>query len=192
MATIITPRFRASYPSVFEAKLNALSKKEEYSVVALFPKGADLSKLKAEAESVAIEKWGANKNKWPRNLRSPFRDQAEKAKENDSGNLVLPDGHEAGAIFMNLKSYQRPQVVNQNVEPIIDRQEFYAGCWAVASVRAYAYEQMGNAGISFGLNNIQKVADATPLGGGNAKAEDEFAPIAGTDENQGSAGSIFS
>lgn len=186
-----TPRFRVSYPNVFEPKVNKLSGKEEYSVLALFPKGADLSALHKAAEEAAIKKWGKDNTKWPKNLRSPFRDQGEKAKNID-GEMVLPPAHEDGAFFMNLKSKDRPHVVDKQVNDILDRTEFYAGCWAIASVNAYAYDQMGNAGISFGLGNIQKVADGDPLGGRTSAAHD-FAPIdsdEGTDSDQG-AGGIF-
>jgi hypothetical protein len=170
-----TPPFRVSYPNVFKARRNDLNGKDEFSVVALFKKGEDLTKLKEAAQAAIIEKWGADKTKWPANLRSPFRDQGERAK-NENGKEVLPAGYEKGAIFLNLKSSQRPAVVNQSVEKIIDEAEFYAGCYAMASVNAYAYDQKGNKGVSFGLGNIQKVKDGEPLGG-RSTPEQDFAPI---------------
>jgi hypothetical protein len=171
---IVTPEFRVSYPSVFKAKKNELSGAEEFSLVALFPKGADLSQLEAAAKAVMEEKWGKDKSKWPKNIRSPFRKQDEKIKDG-----VLPAGHEAGAVFMNLKSKQRPQVVDQSVQPILSESDFYPGCWARASVRAYAYDNMGNRGVSFGLQNIQKVKEGDPLSSSKSFAADDFAPIAG-------------
>lgn len=187
-----TPKFRVSYPNVFKAKRNDLSGQDEYSIEALFPKGADLSKLKAAAQEAIVAKWGPDKEKWPKNLRSPFRDQAEKAKEVD-GKRILPPACEEGAIFINLKSKQRPGVVDQNVQDIIDESQFYAGCYAIASVNAYAYDQKGNRGVSFGLGNVQKVADGEPLGN-RSKPEQDFAPIQ-TEEKPsatGSATDIFS
>lgn len=177
MATVTTPKFRVSFPNVFKPRLNELSGKEEFSVVALFPKGADLSALKAAAQEVVIKKWGPDKAKWPKKLRLPFRDQAEKAKTNDDGKEVLPPGHEAGAIFLNLKSQQRPGVVDQNVQMIMDETQFYSGCWARASINAFTYDQKGNVGVSFGLMHLQKVADGEPLGG-RVRVEDAFQPIA--------------
>lgn len=178
MANINTPVFRVSYPNVFKAKKNDLNGKDEFSIVALFKKGEDLSALKAAAQKAITDKWGPDKAKWPTNLRSPFRDQAERAKEVD-GKRILPAGHEEGAIFINLKSSQRPGVVDQNVQDILDESLFYAGCWARASVNAYAYDQKGNKGVSFGLGNIQKVRDGDPLGN-RARPEQDFAPIADT------------
>ncbi len=182
-----TPHFRVSYPNVFKAKRNDLSGKDEYSLVALFPKDADLSSLKAEASRAIKEKWG---DKVPANIRSPFRKQDERAKVDEAtGKKIMPGGHEEGAVFLNLKSSQKPGLVNERRETIIDESEFYAGCWAHATVRAYAYDNKGNRGVAFGLQNIQKVKDGDPLSG-KAKAEDEFAPIE-TAGNGSSADSLF-
>jgi len=184
---VLTPKFRASYPNVFKAVSNKLSKKMEYSVVALFPKGADLSGLKKAAKDACIEKWGADETKWPKNLESPFKDQGDRAKDG-----VLPQGYEKGAIYMNLKNKNKPGVVDQNVQPIIDESEFYPGCWAIASVNCFAWDYEGvKFGVSFGLNNIQKVKDGEPFSG-RTKAEDDFAPVATEDgETAQSAESLF-
>lgn len=176
----LTPEFRVSYPNVFKAKLNDLSGKEEYSLAALFPKGADLSNLKKLVHEALVKKWGLDQAKWPKVLRSPFRDQAERAKvDEDTGKETLPLGYEAGAIFINLKSAKRPGVVDHNVQRIIQEADFYAGCYARASVNAYAYDAKGNKGVAFGLGNIQKIKDGDPLGG-RARAEDDFQAIEGT------------
>jgi hypothetical protein len=194
MANVNTPIFRVSYPNVFKPAFNKLNNKEEFSVVALFKKGEDLTKLKQAAQAAIEKKWGTDKTKWPKNLRSPFRDQAERAKDVD-GKRILPAGHEEGAIFLNLKSSQRPGVVDQQVQAIINESEFYSGCYAIASVNAYAYSQLGNNGVSFGLGNLQKVKDGEPLGN-RARPEADFAPISvpAGEENAatGSATDIFS
>ena len=54
MANVITPEFRASYPKLFKAEVNQMSGKAEYSVVALFKKGEDLTALKKAAEQALI------------------------------------------------------------------------------------------------------------------------------------------
>jgi hypothetical protein len=186
MSNVVTPEFRVSYPSVFQPKRNDLNGKDEFSVVALFPKGADLSALKAAAKAAVVEEWGPDEKKWPTKLRLPFRDQGEKKKDG-----VMPPAHEEGAIFMNLKSQQKPGVVDQNVQPILDAVQFYGGCYARASVRAYAYEMKGNAGVAFGLQNIQKTRDGDSLGG-RAAPEKDFAPIPGAETGSGTATSLFS
>lgn len=184
MANVNTPAFRVSYPNVFKPRKNDLNDKMEYSIVALFKKGEDLTKLKEACQKAIVDKWGPDKTKWPKNLRTPFRLQEERAKEVD-GKRILPAGHEEGAVFLNLKSNRKPGVVDQNVQDIINEEEFYAGCWARASVNAFAYSQKGNNGVSFGLGNIQKVKDGEPLGN-RARPEEDFAPIQ-SDEPTGAA-----
>ena len=56
----------------------------------------------------------------------------------------------------------------------MEPEEIYSGCYVRASINAYAFNIQGNSGVSFGLNNIQKVRDGEPLGGGGSKAEDDF------------------
>lgn len=190
MSKVLTPEFRVSFPNVFEAKVNQLSGKAEYSLVALFPKGADLSQLHEAMTKACVDKWGADKAGWPANLRSPLRDQAERAK-NVGGKQVMPQGYEEGAMFMNLKSKLRPGLVDQDVVAIIDASAFYAGCWARATINAYAYDQAGNRGVSFGLGNIQKVKDGDPLGG-RSRAEDDFAAVTMPNAEASSATDLFS
>lgn len=175
MANLVTPKFRVSYPKVFKAELNKLSGKAEYSVVALFDKDADLKPIREAIKAAIIEKWGPDAAKHPKNLRNPLRDQADKAKEID-GKRVMPDGHTEGAYFLNLKSTQKPGVVDENVQPILDESTFYAGCYARASVSVYAYDQAGNRGVGIGLTNIQKVADGEPFSG-RPKPEASFTPV---------------
>lgn len=180
---ILTPKFRVSYPNVFKARRNDLSGKDEYSIVALFKKGEDLAALKKAAESVLIEKFGTDKTKWPKQLRSPFRDQGEREKDGK-----MPEGYEAGAIFINLKSTQRPGLVDGARQAIIDENEFYAGCFARAQVRPFYYDQKGNKGVSFGLQNLQKMGEGDPLSS-RVRAEDAFEAVAG--ESGGSPESVF-
>jgi len=172
---MLTPVFRVSYPNVFKPKLNKMNNKLEYSVEALFDKKADLSGMKKMAQEALIEKFGPDQKKWPKNLRSPFKDQVLKTKEID-GKEVLADIYTPGAVFMSLKSNQKPGVVNQNTEDIIDETEFYAGCFARAYVTCYAYLQAGNAGVNFGLQHVQKVKEGDPLGS-RIKVEDAFAHV---------------
>lgn len=173
----LTPKFRASFAHVFRPQpAQEEGKDPKYGITMLFDKGEDLSKLKAAAKEALVEKWGADKTKWPKNIRLPFRDQEEKDF----------DGYVPGAIFVNATSKQRPGLVDQHVNDIIDETEFYSGCYARASIRAFAYDTKGNKGVAFGLNNIQKLADGEPLGG-RTRPEDDFEP-SGDDPFSGDEG----
>lgn len=185
-----TPEARASYAKVFKPELNDLNGKMEYSIVALFPFGKNdprLKELKEAAKAAIVKKWGPDKEKWPSNMKSPFRDQGERKKEGK-----LPDGYVEGNIFMTIKSDTKPGIVDRNVDTITeDSGDFYSGCWFNASVRAYAYDNKGNKGVAFGLGNIQKVRDDDAFGG-FAKAEDEFDALDGeSSSNDGDDHDLF-
>jgi hypothetical protein len=160
---VLTPKFRVSFPNVFRpGKSMQVGAEPKYSITMLFEKGADLTPLKQAAHNAVVEKWGTDQTKWPKNLRNPFRDQGEKE---------FP-GYEAGAIFISASSKQKPGLVDAKVQDIIEEHQFYPGCYARATVRAFAYDQAGNRGVSFGLQNIQKLADGEPLGGRTNPSQD--------------------
>ena len=177
--TVTTPTFKVSYPSVFKAKLNSLSKKMEYSVEALFDKKADITQLKAAAKAAAIKKWGLDEKKWPKFTNNPFKDQTDKI--NDLKEKNKPFDHLVeGAVYMTFKCQAdkaKPKVVDQNLQEILEESKFYGGCYARASVNAYAYDQGKNVGISFGLNLLQFVGDGEPFSG-RPSVEQAFEPIA--------------
>jgi hypothetical protein len=58
-----------------------------------------------------------------------------------------------------------------------DETEVYSGAWYRAQVRAFAYENAGNKGVSFGLQNVQKLRDDDPLGSGRIPASKAFEPV---------------
>lgn len=167
---LMTPEFRVSFPAVFKPKRQKgdATSEPKYGLTMLFPKGADLSKLKAAAQEAVKEKWG---DKPPKNLRSPFRDQGEKEYE----------GYVEGAVFVSASSKQKPGLVDRQRQDIIDETEFYPGCYARATIRAFAYDNNGNKGVAFGLNNVQKLRDGDPLGG-RTRAQDDFADDLPPDE----------
>lgn len=165
-----TPEFRVSFPHVFEKHSGFEGQEPKYSIVMLFPKNVKLSELERAATNAATEKWGP-KAKWPKNFRWPFRD----GDDDEKSNL---QGYE-GCIFVSASSKQRPQVVgNKKVDgafPRIekDTEEFYAGCYARATLIAFAYDKAGNKGVSFSLQNVQKIRDGEQFSG-RKNADDEF------------------
>jgi len=167
----MTPKFRVSFPAVFQPK-SFQDQPEKYSIVMLFDKKTDLKELKRAAANAAIEKWGP-KEKWPKSLRMPFRDGDEKTDL---------QGYE-GTIFVSASSKQRPGVIDAKKQPITEEdQSFYAGCYARATLIAFAYDKAGNKGVSFSLQNIQKLADGESFSGRKA-AEDEFEEVEDNSEN---------
>ena len=160
-ARVYTPHFRVAFPQVFTPAEGDMDK-GFYSVVMLFPKDEDLSVLKRAAKAAAKEKWG---DKIPKGLRQPFRDGDEKE-------LTGYSGH----IFVKAKTKYQPGLVDAKRNPIIDPTEFYAGCWAHATVSAAAYDFNGTRGVKFYLHNIQKLKDDDAFVGGFSVQDDFGAP----------------
>ena len=191
MANVKTPEFRAAYVNVFKPKMNDMSKKEEYSLVALFKPGTDFTGLKKMAEDAAIKKFGSDKTQWPK-LRSPFRVHEDMEKGGK-----LPDGYEKGGIFINLKNAKsKPGIVkvgdNGEVVDIVDPTEFYSGCYGIATVSCYGYDFNGNRGVAFGLQNIFKTKDGAHMDG-RVDAAADFADVRGQAKPvTGSAADMFS
>lgn len=169
--TLITPEFRVAFPKVFKAERNELNGNDEFSLVALFPKDADLAAMKAAIREAAVLKFG---DKLPTNLRSPLRDGEEKRREDGS----IPAGYE-DAFFVNMKCQKRPGIVDASLQDIIDDAEFYGGCYARAQVHICGYDQKGNKGVGIYLNNIQKLRDGDAFGKGRVSAAEAFEPVAG-------------
>lgn len=158
---VLTPEFRVSFPSMFKAK-SFNGGPEKFSLVMLFDKKSDLTKLKKAVSVAMTEKFG-DKSKWPKNWKNPFRDGSEKADL---------QGYE-GMTFVTASSKQKPGLVNNKVEPIIAESDFYAGCYARATVIAYAFDTAGNRGAAFSLQNVQKLRDGDAFSG-RKSAEEEF------------------
>lgn len=151
MKKVLTPTFRVSFPEVFEPKSFQEGQEPKYSVQMVFDKTEDLSKLKTLIQETAKEKWG---DKVPKKLRTPLRD-GDVDKEGNP--------NYEGKVFVNASSKFKPGVVDQALNEIISKDEFYPGCYARATVNCYAYDYMGNCGLSLGLQNIQKVRDGERL-----------------------------
>jgi hypothetical protein len=162
---VVTGKVRFSYPNVFEAKsVNGSAPK--YSVSLIIPKSdkKTLAKIKAAIETVkkeGVHKWGG---KIPANLRMPLRD----------GDVDRADDPAyADSYFINVNSNTKPGIVDEDLNPIMDQSEFYAGCYGRASIVFFAYNTNGSRGISAALQNIQKLEDGEPLGG-KSRPEDDF------------------
>lgn len=168
---IITHEFRVSFPAIFKPK-SFEGNEPKYSIVMLFDKKIDLNKpaagqkvsMKQAAHNAAIEKWGP-KEKWPKNLRMPFKDGNEKADMNGYENTIT--------VSASAKEASQPGLVDQGRRPILNERDFYAGCYARAELIAFAYDIAGNRGVGFALQNVQKLRDGDKFSG-KKNAEDVF------------------
>lgn len=172
---VTTGKVRLSYAHIFEPHAMNDGQEAKYSVSVIIPK-TDKETLKAikeatdQAKKDGASKWG---NKIPANLKTPLRDGDEERPDDEAY---------AGCYFLNASSKNKPGVVDQNVQPVLDSTEVYSGCYARLTLNFYAYNASGNKGVAAGLGNIQKLEDGEPLGG-FTRAEDDFDSIGGDSAN---------
>lgn len=164
---VITGKVRFSYLNAFEPK-SINGGDEKYSVSLIIPKSdtKTITEIKAAIEQAKQDGKGKFGGKIPAGLKLPLRD----------GSTERPDDEAyANSYFVNANSKDRPGIVDKAAKPILDRDEVYSGCYGRASITFYAFNQNGNKGIACGLQNLQKLTDGEPLGGGRSRAEDDFA-----------------
>lgn len=161
---IITPTACAIFVYVWEPRESMNEgQPPQYSLSLLFKKTTDISALRAAVAEAAKEKFG---NK-PGKLKDPFREADE---------LETPPKGYRGGVYITAKSKTKPGIVDGDLNVILDQSDFYPGCVCRASVTPWAFDKKGTKGVTFLLNNIQKIKDGTRLDG-KKSAEEEFAGI---------------
>jgi hypothetical protein len=171
---VVTGMVRFSYLHVFKPAAAPGSTTEKYSASLIIPKSdkETLRKINAAIEAAKIA--GKEKLSGKGKLKLPLRDGDEERDGDDAY---------AGCFFLNASSNTKPGVVDKDVNPIMEQDEVYSGCYGRASINFYAFNTSGNKGIACGLNNIQKVKDGEALGGSRSKAEDDFAEVLDEDDD---------
>ena len=165
---VITGKVRFSYAHVFEAVAMEEGQKAKFSVSIIIPKKDKKTIAKIEdAIKAATEAGKASKfgGKIPAKLKIPLRDGDEERPDDETYE---------GSYFLSANSNTKPGLVDSNLDPILDKDEFYSGCYGRASINFYAFNTSGNKGIACGLNNLQKLEDGERLSGGGASAEEDF------------------
>lgn len=172
-AKVITPEAILSYPWIWKPQpADKEGGKPKYGAMFVFLAGADLAPIKAALLFAAKEKFGESAEEMIR--AGKIEVAFHKGEKKD-----LP----AGSYYLNARSEQQPGVVGAEPDPndstkarkITAEAELYPGCIVRASLRAYGYDWKGKKGVTFGLNNIQKLRDGPRLDG-RKQAQDEFEP----------------
>src|SRR5574344_442986 len=176
---ITGPKTVFSYLNVNEPKAPLGGGTPKYSISLIIPKSDTVTIAKINAAIEAAYNEGQSKLKGNSkfvpeldSLKTPLRDGDKDRK----GDPVY-----ANSYFVNANSTTKPGVVDADRQDIIDTSELYSGIVGRASINFYAYNSNGNKGIACGLNNLQKLADGTPLGG-HSRAEDDFADLDDDDD----------
>ena len=165
---ITTGKVRLSYPHLFVPAEPKGGGDKKYSASIIIPKKdkETLKKIKAAVEAAKEEgksKWGG---KIPAKLHMPLRDGDEDKPEDEAY---------ANSYFFSCSSTRQPGVVDRSLQPILDPEEVYPGCYVRVNVNFFAYDSNGNKGIGVGLNHVQKLSDGERLGGASVSVDAAFA-----------------
>ncbi len=160
---------RLSYAHIWDPGLNEDGTEGKYSTALIIDKNDKetidrINKAIEAAKQAGKSKIANSKGAIPANIKIPLR---------DADLEEIEDENYAGKLFLNASSKTRPKIVDRHVEPIIDQDEVYSGCYCNVTVNFYAFNVGSNKGIAAGLGNIQKVKDGERLSGG-ASAEEDF------------------
>jgi len=159
----VTGKVRFSFVHVFEPA-ETLNGSLKYSVSILIPKSdkdtvARFNKAFEETKQANAAYFGGS---IPKLLKGGLRD----------GDAEKDDPVYAGHYFINANSNEKPGIVDADLNPIMDKDEFYSGCYGRASITLYPYDASGSKGIAAGLNNVQKLEDGEKFGGATSAAAD--------------------
>lgn len=161
---VTTNKVRLSYVHLAAPYSKDPDTAPKFSTTVLVPKSdtASIQRINAaiaaaEADGVA-KKWGG---KMPAVINLPVYD----------GDGVRPNGErfddacKGCYVFTASSGSERPpQIVDAALNPIIDKNTVYSGCYARVNVSFFPYDAKGRRGIGCGLNAVQFVADGEPLG----------------------------
>lgn len=171
---VVTGLVRFSYVHIFEPSAMDDGDDKKYSVCVIVPK-SDKATLKKIREAVETAKEKGRTDKWkgklPANLKLPLRDGDEERPDDEAFK---------NSYFFNCSSKTKPGIVDKNVQPILDAEEVYSGCYGRVAVNFYPFDTNGSRGVAAGLNNVQKLKDGEPLSG-RSRAEDDFGDGFGDD-----------
>lgn len=160
--------------SLFQPKPRAEgSDKLAYSVIIGFDdvalKTPEYQKLREAVMAAIKDKWGEAKAKdaaFVRTLRLPFRDAAEKSYAGfENFEIFISPWTSAGE---NRKGPGVVDIYGNDMFPT----DVFSGQLGRATVRAFAYDNSGNKGVSLGLEHVQVVKkDATRIDGRRSAAQ---------------------
>lgn len=172
---ITTDIGRISYPHLFQPETAPGQAEPKYSVTLLIPKTDTASKAALDAAIQAAIAEGVKGYSGPIHLSKPVIGDGDGLRP--SG---LPYGPECkGMWVVKAKSRNKPQIVDEKIQPIIDPTQLYAGCYGRVAGYMRAYAMAGTTGVSFILIAVQKTGDGEPFGAPAPTPEELFgAPTA--------------
>jgi len=173
---LLTPAFRVSCPDVFVKRVFQGQGKESgrYACAALFSgfevkDGRTIIRVPAAWSPRDQEKWKALIAECNRVSMDTFK---KPMSELDRAVYKLPfhrgeekeyAGYGPGVVYVTMSAKNiKPTVVGRDLTTPLGPEEFYAGCYARASVTPFAFNNIGK-GIALGLDHLQKLKEGERL-----------------------------
>lgn len=176
--SVTTGKVRLSYVNVFKPRANHPGQEEKFSVTVLVPKTDVATKQRIDAAIEAAKQNGAA-DKWggviPPICATPVYD-GDGVKPSDG----MPFGDECKGHWVftaSARAEYPPEVIDQQLNPIINHSDVYSGCYARVYVKFFPYLFGSKKGVGCRLGPIQKIADGEPLGGGAPAANAVFGAV---------------
>ncbi len=124
----VTPEFRVSFPHVFKAQaMPGTNNAPKYSVTMLFSKDDDLASITKMIHAAKVEKFGADKSKWPKKIKSPVQNGDGEAGIAKKTGKRMEGYANSWVLKASTGEDQAPGVVNRQGKEILKASEFYAG-----------------------------------------------------------------
>ncbi|MEM5780165.1 MAG: ssDNA-binding protein [Lawsonibacter sp.] len=168
--TVTSGEVRLSYCNLFQPFAVNATEEPQYSVTALIPK-TDSATLYGMSAAIEAAKAAGMSSKWDGRI-PPVLDITLRDGDGPRPSDGEPYGPECrGHMVLKCKTKQKPFVVDQNVQDIIDPSKVYSGCYGRVNVTFIPYNNNGKKGITCLLNGVQLLRDGEPLAGGVTAAE---------------------
>lgn len=167
---ITTGQVRFTFCNVFKPRPADDNGKEKYGVCILISKKDKKTVAAINAAIEAAKEAGKSSHfggKIPKTLKTPLRDGDDERDE-------YPEF--VGHYFLNANSGRKPNIVDRNMQAIIDADEFYSGCYGLASINFYPFSGK-SIGVAAGLENLLKLKDGEPLAGGAESPTEAFKDV---------------
>ena len=163
---VVTGKVRFAFPNVFVPVANEEGGDPKYSICLLIPKTdkENVDKINKAIEECKKTNAAFFGGSVPKVLKGGLRD-GDAERDTDR----YPEY--AGNYFINANSFLKPGVVDAGLNPLMDKDELYSGCYGRVSLNFFPYNGKSS-GIAAGLANVQKLEDGEKLGGGATAAAD--------------------
>ncbi len=185
---IVTPVMQISFPKVFKAVWNELSKKNEFSCDLIAQEEDDLKQdykgkkkqtlsIRKAVFNARVDQWGP-KEKWPKWTFETIK--TGNNQKNKDGEVYA--GY-ADRLYITAKSGEEypPKIVGADGKPL-DPKEMYGGAMVRAALIARPVHFGKTIGVRFILQQLIKVGDGERFGGGGMQDVFDVEEMGGDDD----------